>query len=210
MVVVSLVLCWVVGLVLVWTKRQWTTTTKAVITAVVGVVIVAGMVLSAVESRSDRVGDAVSGTTPGPVPSLPSTIDTVPPDGDFTRNDMQRYGMPVLFEAARTDIIELVEDDWLFTGVNDFSYDTGTGDVSIDVTPAYDFDAGVRDDAWVLMSAFAVLWDEDSWFDPDTGFAPGLDVTISTARYRCDGDTMLELNLERLSREQWERRCRVR
>ncbi len=46
--------------------------------------------------------------------------------------------------------------------------------------------------------------------DPDTGFAPGLDVTISTARYQCDANTMLRISDDAVTRDQWDSTCRIR
>jgi hypothetical protein len=46
--------------------------------------------------------------------------------------------------------------------------------------------------------------------DPDTRFAPSFDMTITTARYRCDPQTMQDIVTGAVTREQWELACRVR
>lgn len=221
LVVVSLLLCGVVGLVLVWLKRQWTTTTKVVVTVVVVALTMIGVVGAVTDSTDSTSSGAGTGAGLDPDPTVGSTLVPPPtsppapqPDDEpemvFTYDDMQRFAFPVVFNATRQDIIDAVEDDGLIVSVDTLAYDPDTATVAIDLTPAYDFDSGVRDDAWLFMQAFATFYDDGGWYDSDTGFAPSFDMTITTARYRCDPQTMQDIATGAVTREQWELACRVR
>ncbi len=208
--VVALLLVSVFALVLVWMKRQWSTTTKVVITAAVAGLIIF-VLLSAAGDSSEQ---GLVATGPIPTTDAPSVASTTLPADDvdvvLTSDDYRQYLFPMVFDATRAGLIEILEDDDLIASVITMAYDPDTAVVAVDIVPAFDFDSGVRDDAWAIMQAFGTLYDDDVWFDPDTGFAPGLDVTISTARYQCDANTMLRISDGAVTRDQWESTCRLR
>jgi hypothetical protein len=221
LVVVSLLLCGVVGLILVWLKRQWTTTTKVVVTVVVVALTMIGVVGAVTDSTDSTSTGTGAGAGVDPDPTVSSTLapratsppGTQPDDDpgiDLTYDDMQRFGFPIVFNATRQDIINVIEDDSLVVSVDTLAYDPDSATVLIALTPTYDFDSGVRDDAWLFMQAFAIFFDDGNWSDPDTGFAPSFDMTITTARYRCDSQTMKDIASGGVTREQWESACRVR
>jgi len=153
-----------------------------------------------------------------PASSGPSSAP--PPDDDEDRptlstEDVQKSVMPFVFESSRTDIVGLLAGLVVIESVDLYDYDPEAGKVLLDMTPAFDFDSGVRDDAWEVMRIFAGgvyggPQGNDAWVTKDPPFAPSLRVTISTATYDCPGEIMERLADARLSRSQWEEACRVR
>ncbi len=153
-----------------------------------------------------------------PAPPDPSSSPPPVDDDDLptlTVEDVQKSVMPFVFESSRGDIVGLLAGLFIIESVDLYDYDPETGKVLLDMTPAFDFDDGVRDDAWEVMRIFAGgvyggPQGNDAWVTEDPPFAPSLRVTISTATYDCSGDVMRRLADARLSRAQWEEACRVR
>jgi len=127
----------------------------------------------------------------------------------LSAEEMRTLVFPIVFDSTRDGVIEVLRDMTVIESVDQYVYDADSGTVVVGLTPAFDFDEGVRDDAWSVMRAFAVLYDEDAWLDPERRFVPALDVEISTAHYRCDGEVMMALADARLSRADWEATCRI-
>ena len=94
--------------------------------------------------------------------------------------------------------------------VDTYVYDPASGTVLLNITPAFDFDEGVRDDAWEIMRTMSVWWTADNWVSLDPQWSPSFDVSISTAQYRCTGDQMIQMEDSRFNRTDWETSCRLR
>jgi hypothetical protein len=135
------------------------------------------------------------------------------PDFEITEETARTIIFPIVWDSARDGTRQIIADLTVIQTVDLYDYDADSGTIILDATPEFDFDSGVRDDAWQIMRIFAGgLYDypdAGNWVEPESGWAPALDVTISTARYRCDGDTMQALGDARMSRAQWETECRV-
>jgi hypothetical protein len=149
----------------------------------------------------------------GPSSSPPPVEDEDRPT--LSSEDVQKSVMPFVFESSRTNIVGLLVGLIIIESVDLYDYDPETGKVLLDMTPAFDFDSGVRDDAWEVMRIFAGgvyggPQGSDAWVTEEPPFAPSLRVTISTATYDCPGEIMRRLADARLSRAQWEEACRVR
>lgn len=132
-----------------------------------------------------------------------------PEEYTLSEEDMRTLAFPIVFDSSRDGVIGVLRDMRVIESVDQYVYDEETGTVMVSLTPAFDFDEGVRDDAWSVMRAFAELYTTDAWLDPEGTFTPALDVEISTAHYRCDGEMMVALAEARLSRNDWENTCRV-
>ena len=96
-----------------------------------------------------------------------------------------------------------------------YTYDPSAGTLTLDVAPEYDFDEGVRDDAWEFLRLFAGAFyqagsDNDAWTAEDPCLAPDFRAKVSSATYGCDGETTRNLAESLLSRGNWEATCRVR
>jgi hypothetical protein len=133
----------------------------------------------------------------------------------LTIQDIREFVFPTVFESTRTVFIGAINDLTAIESVDLYSYDPSSGTVNLDATPAFDFDEGVRDDAWAIFRIFAkALYledsDNDAWLVSEPRFAPNFRVTISTATYDCAGEVMRGLASAMLSRDGWESTCRVR
>ncbi len=128
---------------------------------------------------------------------------------ELTEEDMRTVVFPIVFESNRDAVIDVLEDNFVVESVDRYVYDGESGTVLVSITPAFDYDEGVRDDAWEIMRGFAEFYNEDSWVEPTRTFIPSLDVDISTANYRCDAETMIGIAESRVSRSDWEASCRV-
>jgi hypothetical protein len=134
------------------------------------------------------------------------------PTFEITADDARTLIFPIVWESARGGTLQVIQDLFVIETVDLYDYDVETGTVLLAATPAFDFDSGVRDDAWEVMRIYAgglYAPGSDDWVESGTGWSPALDVTISTARYRCEGETMQALGDARLSRPQWEEQCRI-
>lgn len=63
--------------------------------------------------------------------------------------------IPVVIESNRAGIIEILTDMTIVQSVDLYMYDPAAGTGTLDVTPEYDFDEGVSDDAWEFFRLFA-------------------------------------------------------
>ncbi|MGB7878360.1 MAG: hypothetical protein WBL31_06305 [Ilumatobacteraceae bacterium] len=153
-----------------------------------------------------------------PAATLPAV--TVPPDTSPTEqtpttefvlsvDDIRTLAFPITFDSSRNEVLALLSDLTIVQSVDRYEYDADSGTVVVNLTPAFDFDEGVRDDAWGIMRAMSNLWIE-GWYEPDTGWSPALDVSISTAQYSCTGEQMRAMSDARFSRADWEANCRIR
>lgn len=132
-----------------------------------------------------------------------------PEEYTLTEEDMRTVAFPLVFDSSRDAVIEVLSDMRVIQSVDQYVYDDETGTVAVSLTPEFDFDEGVRDDAWSVMRAFSELYNEEAWIEESRTFLPALDVEISTAHYRCDGETMVALAEARLARGEWDDACRV-
>jgi hypothetical protein len=145
--------------------------------------------------------------------TAPTTTTTAPTTTTIelvlTESDMQTLVFPIVFDSGRDAVLDIIRDLFFVESVDLYDYDEDTGTVNISITPAYDFDEGVRDDSWEITRAFAVLYGPDSWVSSDPPWAPSFRVEISTATYQCDAETMMQIQDARLARSGWEDACRV-
>jgi hypothetical protein len=137
------------------------------------------------------------------------------PEVELTVQDLRESVFPIVFNSTRAGFIEVLTDLTIIESVDLYTYSPESGTVTVDATPTFDFDEGVRDDAWEVFRSFAgALYLEDSengdWLVSEPRFAPNFRVTISTATYECDGEVMRSLASSMLSRQDWESTCRVR
>lgn len=115
-----------------------------------------------------------------------------------------------VFDNQRGDIISIVEDDPLIETVDVLDYDENTGVISLEVTPLFDIDDGVRDDAWNLTRAFGAFYMAGGpWVNTEPPWSPTLDIKVSSAHYTCSGDQLQQVADSRFSRDDWEAGCRV-
>jgi len=133
----------------------------------------------------------------------------------LTIQDLRESVFPIVFDSTRAGFIAALTDLTIIKSVDLYTYSPESGTVTVDATPAYDFDEGVRDDAWEIFRSFAgVLYLQDSenesWLFNEPRFAPNFRVTLTTATYECDGEVMRSLASSMLSRDDWESTCRVR
>jgi hypothetical protein len=144
---------------------------------------------------------------------LDEAVEEEEPEFEVDEETARSLIFPIVWDSAREGTRQIIADMRVIETVDLYDYAADSGTVVLDATPVFDFDSGVRDDAWEIMRIYAgALYnypDAGNWVEPETGWAPTLDVTISTARYQCDGDTMQALGDARLSRTQWEEECRV-
>jgi hypothetical protein len=147
---------------------------------------------------------------PPPTEASPVVAET-PPTTEFVLSvdDIRTFVFPITFDSTRNDVLALLSDLTIVQSVDRYEYAVDNGTVLVDLTPAFDFDEGVRDDAWGIMRAMSNLWIE-GWYEPDTGWSPALDVSISTAQYSCSGEQMRAMSDARFSRADWEAACRIR
>jgi|GEM_PF-4910452 len=137
------------------------------------------------------------------------------PEVELTVQDVREYVFPITFESTRAGFIGAITDLSVIESVDLYTYSPDSGTVTIDATPAFDFDDGVRDTVWTIFRTFAgnlyLEGDESGgWLSSEPRFAPNFRVTISTATYECDGEVMRSLASSMLSRQDWESTCRVR
>jgi hypothetical protein len=145
----------------------------------------------------------------------PESETQAQPEVELTVEDIRESVIPLVFESTRTGIIEVLTEMPIVESVDLYSYDAAAGTVNLDVTPEFDFDDGVRDDAWEFFRLFAGAFynsgsDNDAWTLEDPRFAPNFRVTVSSATYECEGETMRALAETMLSRANWESTCRLR
>lgn len=145
--------------------------------------------------------------------AAPTTTTTIPPTTTtefvLTADDVRAFVFPAVFDTTRDGVLDILNSDYVVESVDRYEYDPDSGAVLLDITPAFDFDEGVRDDAWEVMRAMSAFW-ADTWYDPSSNWSPSLDVSISTAQYRCTGDQMRAMEDARFSRTDWEANCRIR
>lgn len=191
---------------------------------IVGGILVLGLILQSCggnDTAIDETSDAETTETEiveeevtVSEPEEEEAVEAEPDEIVFTLEDARTILMPLTFDQSRSQIIEIVSDMRVIESVDLFTYDSDTGLVELDVTPAFDFDSGVRDDAWELFRIFAGAFykapDNAGWLLEDPRFAPDFKVTVSTATYLCDGETMRDLANAMLSRSAWESTCKVR
>lgn len=206
----------------VWWKRWW-----GIALIAFGVLIIIGLIIGDAPVDDDPAAAPASepSTEPDPDPtdSEPDPDPTTEPEPEpepaepeptteqyeLTEDDLRTAVFPVVFQSSREGIIELLRDHSLIQSVDQYIYDADTGTVVVSLTPEFDFDEGVRDDAWEIMRIFTGVYTTDAWLHPEFEWAPTLDVEISTARYRCSGEVMRLLADARLPRSEWEAQCRV-
>jgi hypothetical protein len=151
-----------------------------------------------------------SASTTEPTTTVPAA--TAPPTTDYelSEDEMKTLVFPIVFDTFRDGVIEILDGNFVVQTVDRYVYDSDNGTVLVDITPAFDFDEGVRDDAWEIMRAMSELWTAEAWVDPTHAWSPSLDVSISTAQYRCTGDQMRLMQDARFGRSDWETSCRIR
>lgn len=153
-----------------------------------------------------------------PQPDEPQEVQAEPgSEGEefqLSEEDARTVLFPVSFEATRSDFIQVFEDMYVVSTVDVYSYDKASGTVTMEITPEFDFDEGVRDDAWEIFRVFgSAVYSpapRDAWLLDEPRWAPNLRVVISSATYECDSETMRDLGNSMLGRSGWEDRCRVR
>jgi hypothetical protein len=185
---------------------------------VVSGVLVFGLILQscgedssppAAETESETVETEPEAELVTPEPEVEEEIE---PEVELTVDDIREIVMPLVFDSSRSGVIDILNDLRTVESVDLYTYDAELGLVDIDLSPAFDFDSGVRDDAWEIFRLFAVFYEvpEGNWVTEDPSFAPDLRVKVSTATYQCDADAMRKLADAMLSRSAWESECRVR
>lgn len=144
--------------------------------------------------------------------TTPEVEEETEPEVELSVDDIREVVMPLVFDSSRTGILEIINDLGIVETVDLYAYDADLGLVDMDVSPAYDFEPGVRDDAWEIFRLFSVFYKEPdgAWLSENPRFAPELRVTISTATYQCDADVMRDLSDAMLSRSAWQSACKVR
>lgn len=197
-----------------WKDRS----TKGKVGVVLGALLVVSVVASAL-GDSDTESDAAPTTTAAPTTIAGETTTTVAETTTTAEatttttaelsSESLRQLFAGAFEGTRRDFIGAAEDLFVVESVDFFEYDATTDVLTLDVTPAFDFDSGVRDDAWELTRAFSAIWENFSEYQ-DIWPGPTWRVIVSTATYECAPEAMTALVDSRLSREQWETQCRVR
>ena len=142
----------------------------------------------------------------------PEVEEETEPAVELTVEEAREIVFPLVFSSSRSGVIDILNDLRTVESVDLYSYDETAGVVAIDVSPAFDFDSGVRDDAWEIFRLFSVFYEEPdgNWLSTNPRFAPELQVKISSATYQCDADSMRNLADAMLSRSAWESECRVR
>lgn len=185
---------------------------------VLGALFVLSVVASAL-GDSDGESDTAPATTSAPttvagettttaVETTTTAEATTTSTTELTPESLRRL-FAGAFDGTRQDFIEAAEDLLVVESVDFFEYDPTTDVLTLDVTPAFDFDSGVRDDAWELTRAFSAIWGNFSEYQAIWP-GPTWKVIVSTATYECAPEAMVALVDSRLSREQWETQCRVR
>jgi len=134
---------------------------------------------------------------------------------ELTVQDIRESVLPMVFESTRAGVVEILNDMTIVQSVDLYTYDPAAGTVTLDVTPEYDFDEGVRDDAWEFFRLFAGGFyksgsDTDAWTVEDPRFTPDFRATVSSATYECDGEAMRDFAESMLSRGNWKTTCKVR
>jgi len=186
---------------------------------IVGGVLVLGGIGSLLGGEDDPVSEPSPAAVqeedaPAPEPAPEPEVEAEP-EVKLTVEDIRESAIPLVFESSRAGIIEILTDMTVVQSVDLYSYDPAAGTVTLDVTPEFDFDEGVRDDAWEFFRIFAGAFykagsDNDAWIVEDPRFAPNFRAIVSSATYECDGETMRDLADSMLSRADWETTCRVR
>jgi hypothetical protein len=199
-----------------WKERS----TKGKVGVIVGAMIVL-LVVAGAFGDADTESEATpastmaeaprSEPTEAPTPTVPeaasTTVETTTTVPALTE-EVWRGIFAGVFDGQRSDFISILNDKFIVESVDFLEYDESTNLLTLDVTPAFDFDAGVRDDAWELTRDFAPLW--ESIDEGNVWPGPIVKIVISTATYQCPPETMRSLFEARLSRQQWEAQCRVR
>ena len=135
----------------------------------------------------------------------------VEPEVELSADDIREVVMPLVFDSNRDGVIDILNDMTIVESVDLYTYDAELGLVNIDISPAFDFDSGVRDDAWEIFRLMSAFYASDgNWVTERPSFGPNLRVQISTATYQCDEGSMRDLADAMLSRALWESNCRVR
>jgi hypothetical protein len=175
------------------------------------------------EAGATAITETAISTTLEPVPQESTTIAVEPvptaqapaaeatPTTEFVLSvdDVRTLVFPITFDSVRDEVLALFNDLIVVQSVDQYEYDSNTGTVHVNLTPTYDFDEGVRDDAWGIMRAMSNLW-IDGWYEPASGWSPSLDVSITTAQYSCNGEQMRAMADARFTRADWETNCRDR
>jgi hypothetical protein len=192
-----------------------------------GWVIIAVVAIGAIGALGDDDSDEAADSSSTAVEAAEEAQDTEPiveeapapepeaePEVKLTVEDIRESVIPLVFDSTRAGIIEILTDMTIVQSVDLFMYDPAAGTVTLDVTPEYDFEDGVRDDAWEFFRLFAGGFykagsDNDGWILEDPRFAPNFRATVSSATYECEGETMRDLAESMLSRADWETTCRV-
>lgn len=199
----------------VWKDRS----TKGKVGMVLGALFLASIAASAL-GDSDTESDAAP-TTPAAETTTTESETTTTAQATTTTlaetttsltltPDVLQSVFSRALEETRRDFVSAAEDLFVVESVDLFEYDVETDFLTLDVTPAFDFEPGVRDDAWELTRAFAIIWEVVVPADAvDIWSGPNWRVVVSTATYECSADAMRRLADARLSRDQWESECRV-
>lgn len=190
---------------------------------VVGGAVVALFVIAAAFSDPPAEEEAAPTTTAAAAETTAAPADTTTTAAPTTTEAPQttttftftaetlRSIFAAALEGNRRDFVNAAEDLFIVESVDFFEYDPSTDLLTLDVTPAYNFEPGVRDDAWELTRGFAAIWDLTVPSDTlDVWEGPNWRVVVATATYECSANVMQRLADARLSRDQWESECRVR
>ena len=152
-------------------------------------------------------------TTAAPTTTVAPTTTAAPTTTELvlTVEDIQTLVFPLTFDANRAEVIGILDENFVVQSVDEYTYDPIIGVVRVSITPAFDFDEGVRDDAFEMMRAMAAFWSSDGiWVESGTGWSPSLNMSISSAEYLCNGEQMKAMADARFAREQWDAECRLR
>jgi hypothetical protein len=202
-----------------WKERS----TKGKVGVIFGAVVVLSIVAAAFgDADTESEATPASTVTEAPrseptdaptttIPEAASTTVEITTTIPAVTEASQRALYSAAFDSQRSALVSILNDKFIVESVDFLEYDPLTDVLTLDVTPAFNFDAGVRDDAWELTREFAPLWDI-SWVTENLDVWPGPTwrVVISTATYQCPPEAMFALVDARLSRQQWEAQCRVR
>jgi hypothetical protein len=183
---------------------------------IVGGILVFGLILQSCGADSEP--PAVEPESDVVVPDLevdeltePAAAEPTETEVELTVADIREIVFPLVFDSSRSQVIGILNDLPTVESVDLYAYDAELGLVDLDVTPRFDFDPGVRDDAWEIFRIFSVLYEgpDGNWLSQNPDFAPDLRVKVSLATYQCDANAMIDLADAMLSRSAWETACRV-
>ncbi len=154
-------------------------------------------------ATSSSIPAIVTTTTPEVASTIVETTTTV----RALTEENYRVIFSMAFEPTRREYVSYLNNKLIVKSVDFLEYDPLTNLLTLDVTPTFDFDLGVRDDAWELTRDLSGLWNLEG---DGVWLGPIWKIVISTATYQCSPETMRSLLDARLSRQQWEAQCRVR